>query len=147
MFGGMPTAGAVSPAVIVIAVGVAIVWTVSLVRFDVREQRLPDWLTLPAGVLAIIVCCFAPVGSWGLIWPAAYLLTAVSGIGGGDIKLALPLGVAVAVAGGVLAVLLAILLSSLITVIALIATQRSGMAHGPSMLASAWIVVIACTIM
>lgn len=133
---------------------VAGVWSIALVLYDVSQRRLPDFLTLPAAALALISCVFYPQGLWGLVWPALYLLLAVrgssdrstdAGIGGGDIKLAVPLGVALAGVGGALAVLAAMLLASALTIVFLLIKRLRDTAHGPSMLAAAWIVGLACT--
>jgi len=79
-------------------------WASALSWWDIREQRLPDALTIPAGVLAVT---FANWG--GLLWPLLYLLVALrgAGIGGGDIKLALPLGMLVGASAGPLAGIIA----------------------------------------
>lgn len=88
-------------------VGLAAV-CVALIRFDLREHRLPDRILLPAlaGVAALLVLAGALAGDWarivGTIGGAAvlfavYLLLAVlarGGIGGGDVKLAALLGAA-----------------------------------------------------
>lgn len=150
MFGG--TANDAHLVALVLAVLLALAWTVTLVVWDVREQRLPNALTLPAAAAAVVACFVYPTGWWGMLWPGMYLVTALAtpvnrpGIGGGDIKLAVPLGVAVALSGGVMGVLGAMLLSSMITVCVLLVARQSGMAHGPSMLTAAWLVVIACAL-
>lgn len=166
MFGGNATyihlAAHAHPAALAIAALAALAWSVALVIVDLRQQRLPNALTLPAGVIAVALCIFFPTGWWGLLWPGLYVLTAVavpggtaessavpsvsSGIGGGDIKLALPLGVAVALAGGLAGVLGVMLLSSMITALALLLIRKPGMAHGPSMIVAAWIVAITCAL-
>lgn len=166
MFGGNATyihlAAHAHPAALAIAALLALAWSVALVIVDLREQRLPNALTLPAGVIAVALCFFFPTGWWGLLWPGLYVLTAVAmpgrttensgaatstaGIGGGDIKLAVPLGVAVALAGGLAGVLGVMLLSSMITALALLLTRKPGMAHGPSMIVAAWIVAITCAL-
>lgn len=121
----------------------AIVWTAALCFFDITRRRLPDILTLPAAAVALGVCAVYPVGLYGLVWPAGYSLLG-RGIGGGDIKLALPLGVGVAVAGGgVFAVLCAVLLASVFTLLALLIRGEERVAHGPSMLTAAWIAGLA----
>lgn len=127
--------------------GVALVavsgaWSVALVLFDVHYKRLPDTLTLPAGALALVACAFHPLALWGLLWPAGYLI-AGRGIGGGDIKLAIPLGVAAAWAVGPAGVIGAVALSGLLTVVLAGLFDTRALPHGPSMLAAAWIVVIA----
>ncbi|GAB3075276.1 A24 family peptidase [Corynebacterium aquatimens] len=134
----------------------AAVWSVVLAWWDQRHLRLPDWLTLPAVVLAFGLCCFYPSGWWGLVWPGLYLLVAMvmggrSGdanagaipIGGGDIKLAVPLGVGVSLCGGVIAVLGAIVCANVITVVAGITSGKrygNGMPHGPAMVGAAWLI-------
>ena len=55
-------------------------------------------------------------------------------------KLAVPLGVACALLAGVGAVLAALLAASLFTLVAASITRRRRLAHGPSMLAAAWLV-------
>lgn len=122
----------------------AAVWTMALAVVDGEERRLPNELTLPAAAMAVAACFIAPAGWIGMIWPAAYLV-AGRGIGGGDVKLAVPLGVALALLGGAGAVLTGILLASIFTVVFLVLTRRNTAAHGPSMLAAAWIVGFAST--
>ena len=160
MFGGYDAHAHVDmhvpPASLALAGLLALAWSVVLVLVDLREQRLPNALTLPAGAVTVALCFFFPTGWWGLLWPGLYVLTAIampvrttedsSGIGGGDIKLALPLGVAVALAGGFAGVLGVMLLSSMITAVALLLARKPGMAHGPSMIAAAWIVAITCAL-
>nr|VDG63541.1 Flp pilus assembly protein, protease CpaA [Streptococcus thermophilus] len=133
---------------------VAGVWSIALVLYDVSQRRLPNFLTLPAAALALIYCVFNPQGLWGLVWPALYLLLVLrrgtgknteAGMGGGDIKLGVPLGVALAAIAGVQAVLAAMLLASVLTVVFLLLKRLNDTAHGPSMLAAAWIVGLACT--
>ena len=160
MFGGNATyihlAAHAHPAALAVAALAALAWSVVLVIVDLREQRLPNALTLPAGAVTVALCFFFPTGWWGLLWPGLYVLTAIampvrttedsSGIGGGDIKLALPLGVAVALTGGLAGVLGVMLLSSMITALALLLARKPGMAHGPSMIVAAWIVAITCAL-
>lgn len=122
-------------------VAVCGVWSFALVLFDVHHRRLPNTLTLPAGALALVACVFHPLASWGLVWPAGYLLVG-RGIGGGDIKLAVPLGVAVAWVAGPVAVICAVGLSGLLTVLLAWLLDARPLPHGPSMLAAAWVVVI-----
>lgn len=140
-------------------------WAFALCWWDLRHRCLPDMLTIPAGVASLFLLSFAPhllpfehvfpalVPSGlilpGLIWPALYLALAITrgGIGGGDIKLALPLGLACAFCGGALAVLGAIVVAALWTLIHAAFLRARGSrrppAHGPGMLlgsaiASGW---------
>lgn len=122
----------------------AAVWTVALAMIDGEERRLPNALTLPAAALAVVACVIEPSGWIGLIWPALYVV-AGRGIGGGDVKLAVPLGVVLALVGGAGAVLAGVLLASVFTVVFLVFTKQNATAHGPSMLAAAWIVGFAST--
>ncbi|WP_290184214.1 prepilin peptidase [Corynebacterium glaucum] len=124
-----------------VLVAVCGVWSIALVLFDVHRRRLPDALTIPAGVLALVACVFHPLALWGLVWPAGYLLTG-RGIGGGDIKLALPLGIAVAWVAGLAGVICAVALSGLFTALFATLLKARTLPHGPSMLAAAWAVVI-----
>lgn len=116
-------------------------WAAALSWWDIRERRLPDALTIPAGVLSV---AFANWG--GLFWPLLYLLVALwgAGIGGGDIKLALPLGMLVGATAGPLAVIIACGGAAVLTLIASdIARTKGGVPHGPSMLVAAGLVMVA----
>lgn len=124
----------------------AAAWSVALVLIDVSHRRLPDILTLPAAAAALVVCCADPSGWWGLAWPAVYLALG-TGIGGGDVKLAVPLGVALALVGGIGAVLAAMLFSSVLTLAVLALVKRQSAPHGPAMLAAAWMVGLTCATM
>ncbi|ERS41331.1 MULTISPECIES: A24 family peptidase [Corynebacterium] len=116
-------------------------WAAALSWWDIRERRLPDALTIPAGVLSVTV-----VNWGGLFWPVLYLLVALrgAGIGGGDIKLALPLGMLVGATAGPLAVIIACGGAAVLTLIASgIARTKGGVPHGPSMVVSAGLVMVA----
>lgn len=130
-----------------------VLWAGALVLYDARYRRLPNSLTVPAAVLAVLSAFadswlnfarFSPW--WGVFWPALYFaLTFVrSGIGGGDIKLALPLGLATSAFAGPLGVLLAIALASVISLAWATARKQRDCPHGPGMLAAS-LVVIACS--
>ncbi|WP_291313680.1 prepilin peptidase [Corynebacterium sp. UBA2622] len=120
---------------------IAAAWSAVLVHYDLRSHRLPDALTLPAGAAALASCAAWPEGLWGLAWPALYLLVG-RGIGGGDIKLSLPLGVAVAALASPPAILAAVGVSSALTLAAAAVLRARGAPHGPSMLAAAWLCVL-----
>lgn len=119
--------------------GVVFCWSLGLLLIDVTRHRLPDALTLPACLVAAVACLVRPSAFWGVIWPACYLLFG-RGIGGGDIKLALPLGVAVALSAGPAGVVAAMGLSALFTAVIALALRRQAVAHGPSMIVAAWLV-------
>lgn len=118
--------------------GVVLAWTALLCAYDIRERRLPDALTVPPAVAASCACLLYPPVAWGLLWPAWYLLVG-RGIGGGDIKLAAPLGVACAAAGGPFGVIAGFGLSGLLTVGAAGVFGRHSVPHGPSMLCAVWV--------
>lgn len=99
---------------------VAVAWAAALTYFDIRHRRLPDFLTLPAGVVMLVATILSTEwnGLWGLIWPLLYFVLALlakgNGIGGGDIKLAVPLGMGIALSSGAYSVILAVLITSLL---------------------------------
>ena len=74
---------------------VFLAWGCALIIYDIRFKRLPNYLTLPAALISL--WWFSPVG---LIWPGLYIALALAtqrgSIGGGDLKLAIPLGMATA---------------------------------------------------
>lgn len=126
-----------------IAVGVAAVsaWSVSLAAMDIRVRRLPDALTVPPALVAVAACWWHPAWCWGLVWPVMYLVSG-DGIGGGDVKLAVSLGVACAAAGGLASTIGAMGLAGAMTAVAALCTGRRSVPHGPSMLYAAWTVVV-----
>lgn len=125
-----------------LGVSVAVSWSLTLCWFDITRRRLPNALTVPpalAGVVATLVALAVgqPQIVGALLWPGIYLASG-RGVGGGDIKLAVPLGVVCAAVGGLPAVLLAIGLSGLVTGYFAAVSGSRTMPHGPSMLAAAW---------
>lgn len=116
-------------------------WAGLLVHADLTWRRLPDRLTLPAAagalVGALLVDPFLLMP--GLVWPALYLLVGIiaGGVGGGDLKLAVPLGVLVAAAGGAPAVLAAVFASAAGGAVAGIVSRSEESAHGPAMILAA----------
>lgn len=130
------------------AAGVCVLaWFVGLSCYDVRERRLPNWLTIP-GAAAILVGAAvsghgasAAVGAASLF--AIYLalhLMAPAAMGGGDVKLAIGIG-ALTGAFGVdvwsLAALGAPLLTAVVAVIAGLGSAARTVPHGPSMCVTA----------
>lgn len=126
-------------------------WAAALCWWDLRARRLPNWLTLPAGALAVLALFINPAWAVGLVWPGVYLAQALlpgpaGGLGGGDIKLALPLGVACAGLAGAAGVLAAMVIAGLVTLAAGLlcsaagrrpGAARGGIPHGPAMLFAA----------
>lgn len=123
------------------------VWSGLLVHIDLKHLRLPDALTLPAAAGAIAGALLVDPGLLvtGLLWPALYLVVGVllGGVGGGDIKLAVSLGIVVAAAAGVTGVLGAVGIAALITVFSAVVHSKSSGAHGPAMLGAAAVTIVA----
>lgn len=117
-------------------------WLLALSGYDVRERRLPNWLTLPGAVSILVVAALAGRGGHALAGALAlsgvYLLMhlpAPRSMGGGDVKLALGLG-AMTGAFGVDVWLLAALAAPLLTAVLAIGAAVRGVRtvpHGPSM--------------
>lgn len=124
---------------------------------DLRHRRLPDALTLPA--LPLVLVLLAPAGVEAVLRGAAGALLlalahaavhllAPAAMGAGDVKLALPVGAALA--GPAWAALpvgaaLAVLLTGLLAAAGLAAGRwgrRAVLPHGPSMLAACWVAVL-----
>lgn len=130
------------------AAGVCVLaWFVGLSWYDVRQRRLPNWLTLPGGIAvlagAAAVGHGAPAAAGALSLFAVYLalhLVAPAAMGAGDVKLAVGIG-ALTGAFGVdvwaVAALGAPLVTALIAVLVHIGRSGSTVPHGPSMCATA----------
>jgi len=125
---------------------------------DVAEHRLPDALTLPALPLAVLLV--APLGGAAVLRGAAGAVIAAGAhaavrccapgaVGGGDVKLAAPLGVVLGAASWAALPLAAVLAAVLTAVVAgaglAVGRLRGGdpVPHGPSMLIAAWLVAFA----
>ena len=123
------------------AVIVITVWAGALCAVDLRHRRLPDRLTLPAALGAGLGAASLQPALLlgGLGWAGLYVLVGLreGGIGGGDIKLALSLGIVVAAAGGVSAWFGAVLGASLLTVLVGVVTRSPSLPHGPAMIVAA----------
>ena len=118
-------------------------WLVTLTVYDIRERRLPNWLTVP-GALAILAVAAAMgrgvpalMGALGLagVYLVVHLMSPAS-MGAGDVKLAVGVG-GLTGAYGLDVWALAAIVAPLLTVMwaAAAVCRRSGSAvpHGPSM--------------
>lgn len=135
---------------------------VAMAYIDVREHRLPDWLTYPAvmgsaGLLLLPAAITGEWGAYGRAWLGALALTAgffvlavvrPTDLGMGDVKLAASLGLLLGWIGWahvVLGAFASFLLGGLYS-IALLATRRAGrrseIPFGPFMLAGALVTVV-----
>lgn len=121
----------------------SVVWLAALIGYDIRQRRLPNWLTVPGAVAALIVATAAGRGAPALAGAtalaAAYLLVHLAApgeLGGGDVKLAAGLGALTAgfgVGPWLLAALAAPLLTALWALAALALRGERAVPHGPSM--------------
>lgn len=128
-------------------IGAVLLWMSVLSVYDVRQRRLPNVLTLPGAGVILAVAALTGHGLPALAGAAAlaglYLLVhlaAPTGMGAGDVKLALGLGAVTGCFGGdvwFLAAIGAPLLTAVIGAVLWLRGVRS-VPHGPSMcLASA----------
>lgn len=130
-------------------IGVALLWMAALTGYDVRQRRLPNWLTLPGFAVIMVVAAgsghgrAAALGAGSLA--AVYLLAHVAApaaMGAGDVKLALGLGALTGCFGAgvwLLAAIGAPLLTAAIGVVARLGWSTTGptaLPHGPSMCAA-----------
>ncbi|GAS92068.1 A24 family peptidase [Mycolicibacterium brisbanense] len=126
----------------VLAVGVTVVWLLVLCAYDIRQRRLPNWLTLPGGtVILAAATCFghgaaAVAGAAALV--VVYLLVhlvAPAALGGGDVKLAVGVGALTGVFGPDVWLLAALGAPLLTAAFACAAAIRGipTVPHGPSM--------------
>ena len=118
-------------------------WPTALSVFDIRERRLPNWLTLPGAVVVLAVAAAAGrgvpavLGAVGLA--GLYLvvhLVAPAAMGAGDAKLAVGVGALTGAFGydvWVLAAVGAPLLTAIWALVALSRRSSSTVPHGPSM--------------
>jgi leader peptidase (prepilin peptidase)/N-methyltransferase len=121
----------------------ALVWLAALSVYDVRERRLPNWLTMPGA--AVIIAVAAVHGRGGAAVIGAVVLFAVyavvhlvspAAMGAGDVKLAIGIGALTATFGGdvwVLAALGAPMLTAGWAVVVVVRRSAQTVPHGPSM--------------
>ena len=131
-------------------------WLVALSLFDIRERRLPNWLTVPGAIsiLAVAVATGrgAPAVCGAAALAAVYLmvhLIAPAGMGAGDVKLAAGVGGLTGAFGPdvwALAAIAAPLLTAVIAAVFIVRSSKTPVPHGPSMcVAAAAAVVLAIT--
>lgn len=125
-------------------------WVAILWAWDVWFQKLPNILTIPAAGAAILlaVALQPPAVVGALMWAGLYAsirtIVGVRGIGGGDVKLAVTLGV-VAAWPGVGWVIVAMFLAQVATIGWWLWRPRRYVAHGPCMMvgvAGAWVLAM-----
>jgi leader peptidase (prepilin peptidase)/N-methyltransferase len=127
---------------------VALLWMAALTRYDVRQRRLPNRLTLPGFAAVMLVAAGSGHGPAAALGAGAlttvYLLVhllAPTAMGAGDVKLALGLGALTGCFGAdvwLLAAIAAPLLTAVVGIVARLGWSAKTVPHGPSMcLASA----------
>lgn len=126
------------------AAGICVLaWLVLLSTYDIRERRLPNWLTLPGAAAVMLGACLTGRGAPAVLGAVAlfgaYLLVhliAPAAMGAGDVKLAIGIG-GLAGAFGIdvwaLAALGAPLLTTVWALIASTMGTEKTVPHGPSM--------------
>jgi leader peptidase (prepilin peptidase)/N-methyltransferase len=130
-----------------VACACVLAWFTALTVYDVRQRRLPNALTLPGAAVVLAVAVATGRGVPALVGAAAlalfYLgvhLMTPTGMGAGDVKLAIGVG-ALTGSFGVDAWVLAALGAPVLTAMWAIAVVFRGRAatvpHGPSMCAAA----------
>lgn len=118
-------------------------WLAALSVYDIRERRLPNFLTLPGAAVILVAAALSGDGvaavAGGAALAGAYLivhLLAPAAMGGGDVKLAIGLGALTGAFGvdvWVLAALTAPPLTALGAVVTLLRRRGPTVPHGPSM--------------
>jgi leader peptidase (prepilin peptidase)/N-methyltransferase len=127
---------------VVAGIGV-LAWFVALSVYDIRERRLPNWLTMPGSALVLAVAAAhgrgasAALGAVALfaVYAAVHMVSPVA-MGAGDAKLAIGVGALTGAFGSdvwVLAALGAPLLTAGWAMVALLHRSGKTVPHGPSM--------------
>jgi leader peptidase (prepilin peptidase) / N-methyltransferase len=123
-----------------------IAWLAVLSGYDIRERRLPNWLTMP-GALAILTVATAvgrgvPASLGAVSLAVLYLVVHVmapAAMGAGDVKLAVGLGGLTGAFGydvWALAAIAAPLLTATVACVTVVCRRSDddgGVPHGPSM--------------
>ena len=124
-------------------IAAVLLWMAALTGYDVRQRRLPNWLTLPGFAAVVLVAVGSGHGAAAAVGAAAltgvYLLVhllAPTAMGAGDVKLALGLGALTGCFGAdvwLLAAIAAPLLTAAIGLVAWLGWSAKTVPHGPSM--------------
>jgi leader peptidase (prepilin peptidase) / N-methyltransferase len=130
-----------------------LVWLAALSFYDIRERRLPNWLTMPGAAVVIGIAAAHGRGASAMLGAAALFavyalvhLVSPAAMGAGDVKLAIGIGALTGTFGSdvwVLATLAAPLLTAGWAVVAVLRRSEQTVPHGPSMCLAA---VIATTL-
>jgi leader peptidase (prepilin peptidase)/N-methyltransferase len=120
-----------------------VVWLAALSVYDVRERRLPNWLTMPGAAVILATAVMlgrgtpAVLGAVALFaFYAAVHLVSPAAMGAGDVKLAIGIGALTGAFGGdvwLLAALGAPLLTAGWAVVTVLRGSGQAVPHGPAM--------------
>lgn len=118
-------------------------WLATLSAYDIRQGRLPNWLTVPGAVVILAIAALHGRGASALLGALALFamyvlvhLISPASMGAGDVKLAIGIGALTASFGSdvwLLAALGAPLLTAGWAVVALVRRSARTVPHGPSM--------------
>ena len=118
-------------------------WLAALTVYDIRERRLPNWLTMPAALAIFAVAAAAGRGAPALLGAIGlaglYLvvhLISPAAMGAGDVKLAAGVGGLTGAFGfdvWTLAALASPLLTAVLACVAVVRRSSSTVPHGSSM--------------
>jgi leader peptidase (prepilin peptidase)/N-methyltransferase len=120
-----------------------LVWLVVLSVYDIRERRLPNWLTMPGAVVVLGIAAAHGRGTPALLGAVTLFavysvvhLVSPAAMGAGDVKLAIGIGALTGTFGidvWVLAALGAPLLTAGWAGVAVLRRSGNTVPHGPSM--------------
>jgi leader peptidase (prepilin peptidase)/N-methyltransferase len=118
-------------------------WLATLSVYDLRERRLPNWLTMPGAALILGVAAANGRGASAMLGAAALFvvyalvhLVSPAAMGAGDVKLAIGIGALTGTFGSdvwVLAAIGAPLLTAGCAVVVVVRRSGNTVPHGPSM--------------
>jgi leader peptidase (prepilin peptidase)/N-methyltransferase len=130
-----------------VACACVLAWFTALTVYDVRQRRLPNALTLPGAAVVLAVAVATGRGAPALIGAVALVLfylgvhlVTPTGLGAGDVKLAIGVGALTGSFGvdvWVLAALGAPVLTAMWAVAVAFRGRAATVPHGPSMCAAA----------
>ncbi|RDH75121.1 prepilin peptidase [Mycolicibacterium moriokaense] len=126
-----------------VAIACVLAWLVALSVYDIRQRRLPNWLTLPGALVVLAVAEVSGRGAGAVVGAMAlagvYLVVHViapPAMGAGDVKLAVGVGGLTGAFGldaWTLAAIGAPLLTALVACVFVARRADTALPHGPSM--------------